>query len=164
MSYDIFRAQVQDKFGCWTECTINGESYITPHLKWGEIANYQCKEDIKLVLPYKSIIYFSQWEELRNYYGSPLKITSGYRSPSFNKEVHGASNSLHLTMQATDNHPYKAITDALFAQFCNWGLAIAHKYGNQCEIGRYDSYIHMGFGTLSYTEQEIFIYDKRQHK
>ena len=159
-TYQTFKARIQDRFGLWTDCVINGESFITPHLKWGEVANYKCEEDIKMVLPFESFIYFSQWEEFRLYYGKPLVISSGYRSPTFNKEVGGTANSLHLTMQATDN-VIGSISDAFWAQCCNWGLAIAHKYGNQCELGRYSNRIHLGFGKLSYTTKELFTYDKR---
>jgi len=41
-------------------------------------------------------------ERLREYCGFPLIITSGYRSPSKNREVGGASNSYHLRGEAVD--------------------------------------------------------------
>ncbi len=41
-------------------------------------------------------------EKLREYCGFPLIITSGYRSPSKNQEVGGASNSYHLRGEAVD--------------------------------------------------------------
>ncbi len=41
-------------------------------------------------------------ERLREYVSHPLIITSGYRSPSKNEEVGGASGSFHLKGQAVD--------------------------------------------------------------
>jgi uncharacterized protein YcbK (DUF882 family) len=39
---------------------------------------------------------------LRDEVKKPIKITSGYRDPSFNKKIGGASQSRHLTGQAAD--------------------------------------------------------------
>jgi uncharacterized protein YcbK (DUF882 family) len=39
---------------------------------------------------------------LRDELKKPIKITSGYRDPSFNKKIGGASQSRHLTGQAAD--------------------------------------------------------------
>lgn len=41
-------------------------------------------------------------EKLREMYGNPIKITSGYRCSKHNKEVGGVSNSRHLMGQAVD--------------------------------------------------------------
>jgi hypothetical protein len=40
--------------------------------------------------------------ELRQKFGKPIRITSGYRTPSHNREVGGVTNSRHLTGQAAD--------------------------------------------------------------
>jgi uncharacterized protein YcbK (DUF882 family) len=39
---------------------------------------------------------------LRDEVKKPIKITSGYRDPSFNKKIGGASQSRHITGQAAD--------------------------------------------------------------
>ena len=39
---------------------------------------------------------------LRDYYGKPIHINSGYRSPSYNKKVGGAKYSQHLIGKAAD--------------------------------------------------------------
>ncbi len=41
-------------------------------------------------------------DPLRELYGKPIRITSGYRCPRLNKAVGGVSNSQHLTGQAAD--------------------------------------------------------------
>jgi len=41
----------------------------------------------------------------REFYGSPIKVSSGYRCPKLNKLVKGVSNSAHLTGYAADIQP-----------------------------------------------------------
>lgn len=44
---------------------------------------------------------------LRSAWGSPIKVTSGYRCPQLNKKVGGASTSAHLIGYAADIVPMK---------------------------------------------------------
>lgn len=44
---------------------------------------------------------------LRKEWGSPIRITSGYRCPQLNKKVGGASSSAHLIGYAVDMQPMK---------------------------------------------------------
>lgn len=44
----------------------------------------------------------NQLQTLRNYIGKPIKINSGYRSPSHNKSVGGSKNSQHVIGKASD--------------------------------------------------------------
>lgn len=41
-------------------------------------------------------------DPLREAYGGPIIVTSGYRCPALNKAVGGAKNSQHMTGQAVD--------------------------------------------------------------
>ena len=41
-------------------------------------------------------------QPLRDMYGAPIHVTSGYRSPAVNKAVGGARNSQHLLGEAAD--------------------------------------------------------------
>jgi uncharacterized protein YcbK (DUF882 family) len=41
-------------------------------------------------------------QELRDAYGKPMVITSGYRCPNQNKKVGGAPNSKHVSGEAVD--------------------------------------------------------------
>ena len=41
-------------------------------------------------------------QPLRDWYGKPITITSGYRSPELNKAIKGAANSDHMRGQAVD--------------------------------------------------------------
>lgn len=44
-------------------------------------------------------------DPLREAWGSPINVNSGYRSPLVNKAVGGAANSSHLTGWAADLYP-----------------------------------------------------------
>lgn len=54
-------------------------------------------------------------DPLREAWGGPIKVTSGYRSPRVNKAVGGSSTSQHLRGQAADLVPVNGKTDALIA-------------------------------------------------
>ena len=41
-------------------------------------------------------------QPLRDHYGQPVKISSGYRCPALNKAVGGVTNSQHMRGQAAD--------------------------------------------------------------
>ena len=41
-------------------------------------------------------------QPLRDWYGKPINITSGYRSPALNRAIKGAANSDHMRGQAVD--------------------------------------------------------------
>lgn len=44
----------------------------------------------------------NQLQVLRDFYNRPIRITSGYRSPSHNKAIGGAENSQHVLGKAAD--------------------------------------------------------------
>lgn len=55
--------------------------------------NYPCKVDMSLI---------DKLQNIRNYFGQPVNITSGYRCPSYNAKIGGATNSYHTKGQAAD--------------------------------------------------------------
>jgi len=48
------------------------------------------------------LILAQNLQVLREYFGEPIEINSGYRSPEHNKKVGGAKNSTHLKGLAAD--------------------------------------------------------------
>ena len=76
---------------------------------------------------------------IRDTIGKPININSGYRSPSYNKKVGGASKSQHLTGKAGDlrvsgmtpKNLHKVILDLI-------------KQGKICEggVGLYSTFVH----------------------
>ena len=57
---------------------------------------------------------------LREEWGSPLLVSSGYRCPKLNKAVGGASNSSHQYGYAVDLQPINGYTDMFFTFACNY--------------------------------------------
>lgn len=51
-----------------------------------------------------NIVYLCEYllEPVRQKYGSPITVTSGYRSPELNKAVKGATDSQHMRGEAAD--------------------------------------------------------------
>jgi len=47
-------------------------------------------------------IFLETLDELRHMVGEPLRITSSYRSPAYNKGIGGAPKSMHLQGRAVD--------------------------------------------------------------
>ena len=75
-----------------------GRDYlISPHFSIGEMA---CKDGSNEVL--YSTELMSMLEKLRAYVGFTVHINSGYRSPSYNRKIGGASKSQHTLGTAAD--------------------------------------------------------------
>jgi peptidoglycan hydrolase-like protein with peptidoglycan-binding domain len=108
-------------------------------LTWGEItanctrvptANEYVENAIKVV---------RNWGEVREKFGSPIRITSGYRPPAVNKAVGGVSNSQHLYFRAIDMQPLNGDFRKL------WEVLKASKFtglGDAVFMGRNKGFFH----------------------
>ena len=75
-----------------------GQDYpVSPHIRLKE---FQCKDRSDKVL--YSTELMSMLEKLRAYGGFTVHINSGYRSPSYNRKIGGASKSQHTLGTAAD--------------------------------------------------------------
>lgn len=74
-------------------------------------------------------------QAIRNYFGKPVTITSGYRTPTYNKKVGGVSNSQHVKGKACDikvsGISPKIVAGYLEANYPNHG------------IGLYSTFVHV---------------------
>lgn len=82
-------------------------------------------------------------DPLREAYGKPIRVTSGYRCEALNKAVKGVKNSQHIKGQAADITPleYKYINE--FIEFVrNW--CFGHEF-DQCiiETSKTGKWIHI---------------------
>lgn len=79
----------------------------------------------------------SNLDNIREVYGKPIIITSGYRCPELNAKVGGKSNSQHLKGEAAD---LKFDVDLLnyIIQFCHFDQLITEKSKNK-------KWIHISF-------------------
>lgn len=84
-------------------------------------------------------------DPLREAYGKPIRVTSGYRCPRLNEAVKGVKNSQHMKGQAADITPleYKYINE--FIEFVrNW--CMDHEF-DQCiiETSKTGKWIHISW-------------------
>lgn len=94
------------------------------------------------VSPYGEMNVVMELVELLNHirelYGKPIVVTSGYRSPAHNKKVGGVSNSQHIYGRAADIKPLsKNASDIAQLQFIC--LSANPKGG----VGLYDTFCHV---------------------
>ena len=76
---------------------------------------------------------------IRDYFGKPIKINSGYRSPKHNKNVGGAKNSQHVKGRAA----YIVITGVPPKQLAaELEKLIAAKKIKEGGIGIYPNFVH----------------------
>ena len=78
---------------------------LSPHFTLGEMTTSNHKE-VYNIPSHEAIANLKRlcgWlEVLRERYGEPIHINSGYRSPQLNRKIGGAANSNHLTGCAVD--------------------------------------------------------------
>ena len=70
---------------------------LSEHFKAKE---FQSKDKNKYMLVCEELI--AVLETIRNHFDAPVIINSGYRTPSWNSKVNGASNSYHCKGMAAD--------------------------------------------------------------
>lgn len=73
--------------------------YVSEHFKEAEFACNHCGKLHPDGIPQELI---DALERIRAHYGVPVNINSGYRCPTHNANVGGASNSLHMQGKAAD--------------------------------------------------------------
>ena len=81
-------------------------------------------------------------QNLRTIFGSPIAISSSYRSPSYNKSVNGATSSQHIYSNALDTFP-------LNGDIKGW-LSCVVKNKKTGGIGQYKTFVHIDCGNTRY--------------
>lgn len=74
-----------------------GAQTVSEHFKVREFA---CKDGSDVVFISAELVEILQ--KIRNHFGLPVTINSGYRTPAYNKKVDGAAYSQHLYGTAAD--------------------------------------------------------------
>jgi hypothetical protein len=81
-------------------------SHLSPHFKLGEMTKSSSHPEVYNIPSHEAIANLKRvcsWlEVLRERYGKPIIINSGYRSPKLNKKIGGVPTSNHLTGCAAD--------------------------------------------------------------
>lgn len=85
-------------------------------------------------------------QSIREAFGKPIKISSGYRCATLNKAVGGATSSQHMTGYAADIKPAAGTMAELKAAILEW--AKKNKYDQiimeQCDKNGIPTWIHFG--------------------
>lgn len=103
------------------------------------VAEFRCKDGSNTVKIDTKLAALLQ--EIRNYFGKPVKIVSGYRTASYNKQVGGASSSLHVSGKAADI----SIAGVTPLQIARYAQSLGVK-----GIGLYSSFVHVDTRTTKY--------------
>ena len=95
-------------------------------------------------------------DPLRERWGVPIYINSGYRCPELNKKVGGAKNSYHLRGMAADITAKSVFYNtALYAE-----IRILHAKGfiplTECYLERQGLYIHVAYDPAAPSETPFF--------
>ena len=109
--------------------------------KYFKISEFNSKDGAKMPPEVKANILdlISNLDVIRETIGKPVIINSGYRSPKHNKEVGGASKSMHMVGKAADIHVPGMSTQELYRiieQLIAKGKIV------QGGVGLYPSWIH----------------------
>ena len=85
---------------------LNSNSKLSEHFTLGEMTKSSSHPEVYNIPSHEAIANLKRvcgWlEVLRERYGKPIIINSGYRSPQLNRKIGGVKNSNHLTGCAVD--------------------------------------------------------------
>ncbi len=112
------------------------------HLFWAEL---DCNDGT--AYPYEwrlseSIALAKEFEFIRATLGDlPIKVSSGYRTPSWNKKVGGSRTSQHIFGRALDLYPPRT---KMLPELLDAAILVAHRRGGRIRgIGHYRTFIHI---------------------
>ena len=100
-----------------------------------KVSEFSCKDKTDPVFIAPKLVVLLQ--SIRDYYGRPLHINSGYRTPQYNKKVDGATYSQHMYGTAADIR-IDGINPADVAE-------VARKFlgNNKGGVGIYSTFTHV---------------------
>ena len=85
---------------------LNSQAKLSEHFSLGEFTKSGSHPEVYNIPSHEAIANLKRlcgWlEVLRERYGEPIRINSGYRSPQLNRKIGGAPTSNHLTGCAAD--------------------------------------------------------------
>lgn len=112
---------------------------VTKNFSLAEIANKEAKDAAKLDLTPEIVEHAQMMQELRDWYGKALNVSSWYRTKSFNKSCGGDSKSAHLVGLATD---INNIPEPLYRDFAIAWQMICSTHGKIGGVNYYDWGMH----------------------
>ncbi|MTI56170.1 YcbK family protein [Geosporobacter ferrireducens] len=124
------------------------DGQITPHFN---ISEFRCKANGEVLINAAVIDHIQRLEKFRTWYGRAMTVNSGYRTPAYNKQIGGATNSYHMQGIAADialpMTEFAGYTQARKNEFLN---NVKNKWTELCNadglgggVGFYDTFIHL---------------------
>ena len=127
----------------------DGEKKLSANFK---VSDFKCKDGSDVILINPNLIPIL--EKIREHFGKPVNINSGYRTPSYNRKTQGAAkNSQHMYGNAADIS-IKGVTPL---EIYKW-LRTWHTGG----LGLYDTFVHVDVRDLIGLRTETW--DNRKSK
>lgn len=84
-------------------------------------------------------------DDIREAYGAPVRVVSGFRSREYNAKVGGSKKSMHMEFRALDLAPASGAIEA-FRPFAEAAVFAARKAGANVGFGQYDTFVHIDTG------------------
>ena len=109
-----------------------GAHQVSEHFKVQEFAQKDYKCD-RILIESELVEVL---EDVRTHFKKPVIITSGYRTPEYNKKIGGVKNSQHTKGTAADVK-VKMIPASKVQNY------LSQKYPNKYGIGRYNNFTHI---------------------
>lgn len=133
------------------------DGQVTDHFNINE---FKCRNAGEMILNKEVIEHIFRLEKFRTWYGRPMIIDSGYRTPEYNAKIGGVKKSQHILGVATDFSlpldEFKKYDKERIEEFYN---NVKNKWFELCEadgvkggVGFYDTFIHLD----SRTEKQSF--------
>lgn len=99
-------------------------------------------------------------DPLREIYGAPIRITSGYRCPQLNKALRGSPTSQHLLGQAADitSADNKRLFD-LIRRHCRFDQVI----NERPRVDGTPTWVHISFKSNSDNRHEALMFNGRKY-
>lgn len=131
---------------------------ITKNFKLSEMCNTQAKAETKLTLSPEMVEHAQMMQELRDWYGKPLNVSSWFRTAQYNTFCGGSKNSAHLDGLATD---IGNITEDEYEAFTIAWEAICTVHGKVGGVNYYTWGMHFCSHEDKFGYKEFQIRDKR---
>lgn len=117
-------------------CTHANSGKMSQHFKASEFQSKDKKEEVLICYELLDVL-----EKIREHFDSPVIINSGYRTPSWNTKVGGASNSYHCKGMAADivvkGHTSKEVAEYANKLMKNTGGVIRYTNFTHIDVREY---------------------------
>lgn len=131
---------------------------ITKNFKLSEMCNTNTKSETKLTLTPKMVEHAQMMQELRDWYGKPLNVSSWYRTAQYNTFCGGDVNSAHLDGLATD---ITGIPEDMFDEFTTAWKTICSIHNKVGGVNYYSWGMHFCSNEDRFGHKDFQTRDKR---